>query len=39
MLLLTISSSSPCQTWVRPIWFGILMVTVIEIGLIHPPFG
>ena len=22
-----------------PVWFGILMVTVIEIGLIHPPFG
>jgi TRAP-type C4-dicarboxylate transport system permease large subunit len=21
------------------VWFGILMVTVSEIGLIHPPFG
>jgi len=41
MLLLTISFVFPVikNLGFDPIWFGILMVTVIEIGLIHPPFG
>ncbi|SDI37543.1 TRAP transporter large permease [Propionivibrio dicarboxylicus] len=41
MLLLTISFVFPVvqNLGFNAIWFGILMVTVIEIGLIHPPFG
>ncbi len=41
MLLLTISFVFPVvkNLGFDAIWFGILMVTVIEIGLIHPPFG
>jgi tripartite ATP-independent transporter DctM subunit len=41
MLLLTISFVFPVvqSLGFDAIWFGILMVTVIEIGLIHPPFG
>ena len=41
MLLLTISFVFPVvkNLGFDPVWFGILMVTVIEIGLIHPPFG
>ncbi|GHU08192.1 C4-dicarboxylate ABC transporter permease [Betaproteobacteria bacterium] len=41
MLLLTISFVFPIvqNLGFNAIWFGILMVTVIEIGLIHPPFG
>ncbi|GHU19932.1 hypothetical protein FACS189475_08000 [Betaproteobacteria bacterium] len=39
--LLTISFVFPIvqNLGFNAIWFGILMVTVIEIGLIHPPFG
>lgn len=41
MLLLTIPFVFPIikHLGFDPVWFGILMVTVIEIGLIHPPFG
>lgn len=41
MLLLTISFVYPVvhRLGFDAVWFGILMVTVIEIGLIHPPFG
>jgi len=41
MLLLTISFVFPViqRLGFDAVWFGILMVTVIEIGLIHPPFG
>ena len=41
MMIITIPVVYPIiQTiGINPIWFGILMVTVSEVGLIHPPFG
>jgi tripartite ATP-independent transporter DctM subunit len=41
MILLTVPIFFPLVTALGfdPIWFGILLVCVIEIGLIHPPLG
>ncbi|MHA1566281.1 MAG: TRAP transporter large permease [Alphaproteobacteria bacterium] len=41
MILLTVPSIFPVVTALGfdPIWFGILIVTVVEIGLITPPVG
>jgi TRAP-type C4-dicarboxylate transport system permease large subunit len=41
MILLTIPIFFPIikQLGFDPVWFGILIVVVVEIGLIHPPIG
>ena len=41
MILLTIPVFFPIvvQLGFDPVWFGILIVTVVEIGLISPPVG
>jgi TRAP-type C4-dicarboxylate transport system permease large subunit len=41
MMILTIPVVFPiiAKLEINAVWFGILMVTVSEIGLIHPPFG
>lgn len=41
MMIITIPVVFPVITLldINPIWFGILMVTVSEVGLISPPFG
>jgi tripartite ATP-independent transporter DctM subunit len=41
MILLTIPIFFPIITSLGydPVWFGILIVVVVEIGLIHPPIG
>ncbi|MBG9388040.1 TRAP transporter large permease [Caenimonas aquaedulcis] len=41
MILLTIPIFFPIikQLGYDPVWFGILIVVVVEIGLIHPPIG
>lgn len=41
MMILTIPVVFPVisKLGIDPVWFGILMVTVSEVGLIHPPFG
>ena len=41
MLLLTIPVFVPVMTslGVDPVWFGILLVCVVEVGLITPPVG
>lgn len=41
MILLTVPVFFPLVTGLGhdPVWFGILLVCVVEIGLIHPPLG
>jgi tripartite ATP-independent transporter DctM subunit len=41
MILLTVPLVFPLITSLGfdPIWFGLIIVMVVEIGLIHPPFG
>ena len=41
MVLLTVPAVFPLiqASGIDPIWFGILLVTVVELGLITPPIG
>jgi C4-dicarboxylate transporter DctM subunit len=41
MILLTVPLVFPlvAELQIDPIWFGILLVTVVELGLITPPIG
>jgi tripartite ATP-independent transporter DctM subunit len=41
MILLTVPAVFPLITalQINPIWFGVLLVTVVEIGMITPPVG
>jgi TRAP-type C4-dicarboxylate transport system permease large subunit len=41
MLLITVPVFLPLikQFGYDPVWFGIIVVIVVEVGLIHPPMG
>ena len=42
MVLVTVpdpAAGRACAIGFDPIWFGVLLVIVVEIGLIHPPVG
>jgi TRAP-type C4-dicarboxylate transport system permease large subunit len=41
MILVTVPIFFPLvvQSGFDPVWFGVLLVIVVEIGLIHPPVG